>query len=56
MNKVIWKFTVPSEDSFTLMLPPGAEFLAVQDQCGTPQAWFAVDPDKNDVKEYGRCG
>lgn len=46
MMKVIWKFEVPSQLSFTLDLPEGACVLSVQMQHGKPQMWVLVDVEE----------
>lgn len=43
--KVVWKYYVPIEDEFTLLLPAGARILAVQAQHNEPQMWALVDPN-----------
>lgn len=43
--KVIWKYDIPSGDTFTLALPSDREFLSIQVQHGFPVMWVAVDPD-----------
>ena len=53
----IWKFHVPSSDTFTLELPARARFLDVQVQQGTPVLWFLVDPDADKVmRRFVLCG
>lgn len=40
----VYKYEVPIEDHFTLMLPRTAQILDVQTQKGGPQLWALVDP------------
>lgn len=43
--KKIFKYPVPHDDVFELMMPDGARILTVQTQYGSPQMWAVVDPD-----------
>jgi hypothetical protein len=43
--RTIHKYTVETEDSFTLDMPQGAEVLCVQLQHGVPQIWALVEDD-----------
>lgn len=43
--KTVWKFPFPTEDTFAITAPAGAEFLTVQVQLGNPTLWALVDPD-----------
>lgn len=44
--QIIYKYPVPSEDKFMLMLPLGAHVLTVQSQNNEPQLWALVDPQQ----------
>ena len=50
----IWKYDIPLTDEFSLPLPEGAQFLAVQIQHGSPRAWFKVDPEQAPVPRHFR--
>ncbi len=54
----VYKYEVPSEDSFTLLLPRTGKFLAFQAQRGRPQIWMLVDPsdDRNIEREFRLAG
>lgn len=41
----IWKYKVTINDYFTLIMPKGAEVLAVQVQHGKPCLWARLDPN-----------
>jgi len=42
--KAVWKFQVPSTDTFSLTMPIRAQILSVQAQHGGPMIWCLVDP------------
>lgn len=42
--KKVYKYPVPIEDVFKILMPKGAEILSVQSQRGDPQIWALVDP------------
>lgn len=42
---VIWKFSVPLTDAFSISMPTGAKILVVQMQRDEPQMWALVDPE-----------
>lgn len=42
--RTIWKYPIPCLDCFELEIPSGGIFLSVQEQMGTPTAWFYVNP------------
>lgn len=44
-SRTIWKYPIPCLDCFELEIPGGGVFLSVQEQMGTPTAWFFVDPN-----------
>ena len=44
--KTIFKYPVPMEDEFEIMLPRGTEILSVQVQRGKPYFWALVDQDE----------
>lgn len=46
----IWKAELPLEGEFSLELPAGAVFLAVQTQGDNPKAWFVVNT-KSELEE-----
>lgn len=53
--RTIYKYRIVPDDAHTLRLPIGAEFLSIQEQHGSPQAWFLIDPDeKVSVKRFFR--
>jgi len=41
--KKIWKYSVPVEDSFTIILPSGARILTIQRQAGVARMWVLLD-------------
>jgi len=42
---MIYKYTVPVMDYFSLDLPRGAKILTVQEQYDKPQIWALVNPE-----------
>ena len=48
----IWKYPIPVQDGFSLIMPKGAKPLAVQCQYGEPQLWALVDPEA-ELVEHG---
>lgn len=44
MNRTIWKFGIPIEDSFMIEMPRNAHVLTVATQQDGPQMWAYVDP------------
>ena len=42
--KQVFKYEIPSGDTFCIGLEPGAEILTVQIQHGIPNIWALVDP------------
>lgn len=48
----IWKYNVGVSDMFSIMMPKGAQILAVQAQRGIPQLWALVDPDQETELRY----
>ena len=48
--KTIWKFDVPIQDDFSILMPDGAKILKLDLQFGEPKIWALVDPD-NEKKE-----
>lgn len=45
MRKVIWKYRVPLEDSFSIEMPEGAKTLCVQVQRSEPHIWVEIPTD-----------
>lgn len=43
--KTIWKFDIPIQDDFSLLIPKGAEILNVDLQNGEPKLWALVDSE-----------
>lgn len=41
--KTIWKYKIPIQETFTLDIPEGAEFLTLQTQAGEPCMWWNVE-------------
>lgn len=41
--KAVYKYEIPIEDEFTLVLPKGARLLCIQAQRDTPCLWALVD-------------
>lgn len=56
--KKIFKYPVPSEGEFQIMLPKGAQVLSVQTQKGKPCFWALVDPDEkqSDFRKFRLAG
>lgn len=50
LSKAIWKFPHEIKDSFTLGVPKGATFVALQLQHGIPTLWALVDTNAIEVK------
>ena len=46
MKQVVFKYTLSPGGDTALMLPQGAEVLAVRFQQGAPRLWAAVNPDE----------
>lgn len=42
--RAVWKYEVPVEDRFAVLMPEGATVLTVQLQVGQPCLWCLVDP------------
>lgn len=49
MSQTIWKFQVPTDDSFVLELPKTAKVLTVMVQRDTPYVWVQLDPKQMKV-------
>lgn len=49
--KIIYKYEVPIHGG-TLILPKGAQFLALQTQHNRPHLWFLVDHDEKLTEEH----
>lgn len=43
--RTIWKFPLPIQDAFAIVMPVGAEVLSVQTQQGAPMLWALVDSE-----------
>jgi hypothetical protein len=43
--KTVYKYPVPPDDTFEMMLPQGAQILTVDLQFGEMQLWALIDPD-----------
>ncbi len=43
-NLTVWKFSVPVEDEFSLIMPRGAKILHFDTQHEAPTLWALVDP------------
>lgn len=57
MNRTIWKWSLDIADRQILMLPAGAQVLAVQVQGLSPQLWALVDPDEPpEPRVFATCG
>ena len=54
MRKVIWKYELITQDTLRVLLPIGAEILALQTQNEKPCVWFLVNPDevKTEVRKF----
>lgn len=52
--KTIWKYPVPAIDAFSITMPAGAQFLAVQAQHENAQSWWLVDDDALLKRRYFR--
>lgn len=44
INK-IYKYAIPAEDSFKILMPKDAKILSVQTQDGMPHFWAEVNPE-----------
>lgn len=49
MSAVIWKFSIPVTDHFTVEMPLDANVLHVDTQAGHPCIWALVDPMQDKV-------
>jgi hypothetical protein len=45
MNKVIYKYPIPLNDTILLQLPKNAEILFVETQNGDPFIWCLINPE-----------
>ncbi len=45
MTEEVWKYELPPQDSFALMMPVGAKILIMQEQGGQPCIWARVNPE-----------
>lgn len=52
MKNTIWKFTLEVSDMQKVIMPIGAEILAVQAQNEIPCLWALVDPDAEKEIRY----
>lgn len=58
-GKVIYKYQMPIQEKFTLLLPKGAEIIRVADQNGMFWLWAIVDTDVPDEERHFvsvKCG
>ena len=53
-KQIVYKYTVPMEDYFSLDLPKGAKILTVQEQHGKPQLWALVKQGERNEKRNFR--
>ena len=52
----VWKYLIPIQDKFTLLMPVGARPLTFQVQ-GGPTMWALVDPDaEQQTREFAVVG
>lgn len=55
--KAVWKFPIPVDDAFELMMPEGARPLCVQTQRSQPCMWAFVDPAApQKPRRFRMCG
>ena len=55
--KTVWKYTVPTDGTFGMNMPAGAEVLSVHVQNGVVNMWVEVDPDVGSIlKRFRVCG
>ena len=48
----IWKFPIPIQDSFTIIMPQGARVLSVETQGDVPFIWVMVDEEADQVEYH----
>lgn len=46
----VYKYALPVQDDIELLMPEGAEILAVQAQADAPFVWALVDPDAGEAE------
>lgn len=51
MNRMIYKYNIPLEDSFSLELPKSAAILSVDTQFDNPVLWCIFNPDDAEPTE-----
>lgn len=57
MKKVIWKHELTNDGIFNILMPIGAEILALQTQDGKPCLWVLVEPEKEkEVRKFELVG
>ena len=47
--RTIWKFDLKTVTNQTILMPKGAEILAIQSQFNEPELWALVDPEAEKV-------
>ena len=47
--KTVWKYPIPTQDDFTLVMPEPALILRVGTQRGEPYVWALVDTTKPSI-------
>ena len=52
--KTVWKFQLPTEAEFSLLLPKGAKLLHVGQQLNAPVLWALVDTDADSEHRHFR--
>lgn len=52
MSAVVFKYRVPEQDRFSLMLPEHAQILHFEEQVGALMVWALVDPAARMVERY----
>lgn len=53
----VWKYPIPTRDTFDLSLPVGARILSVHTQDNQPCLWAHVSPDApKELREFRTCG
>lgn len=50
--KTIWKFDVPIQDNFSLLMPKDSEILKLDLQDGEPKIWALVDSEASQEERH----
>lgn len=52
--KEVWKYNIPINDMFSLVMPKDARILYFNTQYGNPRIWVLVKPDNERKTRYFR--